>query len=145
MAQKEYPISMQVRFLPSNVVPGAVVHTRQRDETENDRDISRIVEIPATLAEIFRKTVFRKRRIPFPRRRVLHGHHRPGQVIAASWRFRLASGLDAAGTPVCMTLQQFLPGQPQSIKSATLNNRPMRALSATDLYWRISLSSNDNA
>jgi hypothetical protein len=54
---------MQVRFLPSNVVPGAVVHTRQRDETENDRDISRIVEIPATLAEIWRKTVFHKRRI----------------------------------------------------------------------------------
>jgi hypothetical protein len=42
-----------------------------------------------------------------------------------------------------MTLQQLLPGQPQAIKIAALNNRPMRALSATDPYWRISLSSND--
>jgi hypothetical protein len=32
------------------------MHTRQRDETENDRDISRIVETLGTLGEISRKT-----------------------------------------------------------------------------------------
>jgi hypothetical protein len=32
------------------------MHTRQRDETENDRDMSRIVETLGTLGEIFRKT-----------------------------------------------------------------------------------------
>jgi hypothetical protein len=41
-------------------IPQAVMHTRQRDETENDRDISRIVETLATLAEIFRKTARHK-------------------------------------------------------------------------------------
>jgi hypothetical protein len=30
----------------------SVMHTRQRDETENDRDISRIIETLATLGEI---------------------------------------------------------------------------------------------
>jgi hypothetical protein len=36
------------------------MHTRQRDETENDRDISRIVDTFATLGEIFRKTARHK-------------------------------------------------------------------------------------
>jgi uncharacterized protein YcbK (DUF882 family) len=34
----------------------SVMHTTQQEETENDRDSSRIVETLATLGEIFRKT-----------------------------------------------------------------------------------------
>jgi hypothetical protein len=36
------------------------MHTRQRDETENDRDMSRIVDTLATLGEIFGKTARHK-------------------------------------------------------------------------------------
>jgi hypothetical protein len=40
----------------STVVVTAVIQTRQRDEIENARDISRIVETFGTLGAIFRKT-----------------------------------------------------------------------------------------
>jgi hypothetical protein len=45
------------------------------------------------------------------------------------------SGLDAAGTPVCTTLQQLPPRSRQAVKVAVLNNRRLRALSATVVYW----------
>jgi hypothetical protein len=41
-------------FMLDNASSNTVMHTRQRDETDNDRDISRIVETLATLGEIFR-------------------------------------------------------------------------------------------
>jgi hypothetical protein len=54
------------------------MHTRHRDETENDRDRSRIVET-------FGKTV--NKLLPFQRLRVLHGHHRRDPINAVHGGF----------------------------------------------------------
>jgi hypothetical protein len=62
----------------------AVIHTRQRDETENDRDMSKIVKTLVTLGEIWGKPAPQINELsPFQTRRVLHGHHRRDEIIAA--------------------------------------------------------------
>jgi hypothetical protein len=68
-----------------------------------------------------------------------------GTKRLGTWGFRLVSGLDTAGTPLCMTLQQLPPGYPQAVKIAVLSSHRVRALSATVACWRTSPSANGTA
>jgi hypothetical protein len=119
-----------------------LMHSQQRQETEHDGDVSRIVDILATLAENFRKTALHDL-TPF-----YHFQDDEytiwGQSIAGngvSDRITVRSRL----TPGCSSRQQLPPGQPPAVRIAVLNNRRRRALFSAVLYWPTSPSSVETA
>jgi hypothetical protein len=122
---------------------GTVMHTRQRDETENDREMSRMIE---TFRELSRLSRFWPRflgKLPTTNSRsftISKTTYTPWPSPSQSnnritWCFPLVSALDAAKTPVFTTLQPLLPGQLPAVKITVRNNGRERAVSATVLYW----------
>jgi hypothetical protein len=95
------------------------MHTRQRDETENDRDISSVVETLATRGETFstNRPPQIKEILLFPRSRIFHGHHSRDQIIAVSRIFRSDEGLMPLGHLYIQPVSNCRPaGPPQAVK-----------------------------
>jgi hypothetical protein len=107
------------------------MYTRQRDETERVRDISGIVETLASLGKIFRKTA-RYKVTSFCQFKVDEYSMAITDGIKSSLHmgFAVVSGLHAAGTPVCTTLQKLPPGEPPADGGGQTGCCPKQPLAA---------------